>query len=455
MNPGETSTPPGHPAHSHGASAIRTLSLAVLIVLVAAGASAAAPPATDPEASSQARLRRVLARFLPDEASIGSVASGIETEIGGLPAGYFAHPAGVSEVAVRDLLRRNIIANLEEKAALASAAGAASYPLDAGEILSTVAGYEVFKLEVFLRSGVFPKRYFGCFDGKWDTAEYEIRLLRRAHEVVVAVNEYQSLHRRPTRMTDIELLVTYLSEGGVLLFTRDQKLLEPGAGDAIDLYYHLGCDNIGAALSRYPELTRFLDERFSTSLASRVTRPGVGETGEAYTGIARGVDFMTSISAAAIMYLYEKDIAAAKLAAEGAKGVGTGGWPRFELMPFSLDEQFIISSLVFNTGILFSWETVLKIHRLETLDYLHHVSAKATAATGSKARPALPVPSSREEALREVLASGYPVQPTSWQGGYHVLQRYGAFVALQRFSTAFDAQGRWAGTATADGLKAR
>lgn len=32
----------------------------------------------------------------------------------------------------------------------------------------------------------------------------------------------------------------------------------------------------------------------------------------------------------------------------------------------------------------------------------------------------------------------YPEQPTSWNGVYHVLQRYGAYTALKRFTDVFD-----------------
>ena len=35
----------------------------------------------------------------------------------------------------------------------------------------------------------------------------------------------------------------------------------------------------------------------------------------------------------------------------------------------------------------------------------------------------------------------YPEQPTAWLAGYHVLQRYGAYEALQRFTDVFDETG--------------
>jgi hypothetical protein len=47
-----------------------------------------------------------------------------------------------------------------------------------------------------------------------------------------------------------------------------------------------------------------------------------------------------------------------------------------------------------------------------------------------------------KDSLALLLAgSDYPAQPTSWSGAYHVLQRYGAYVALGRFSEVFDERG--------------
>jgi len=44
------------------------------------------------------------------------------------------------------------------------------------------------------------------------------------------------------------------------------------------------------------------------------------------------------------------------------------------------------------------------------------------------------------KAFQQVARDGaYPEQPTSWAAVYHVLQRYGAYVALKRFSNTFDA----------------
>ncbi|MFH1679190.1 MAG: hypothetical protein ABIH26_00945, partial [Candidatus Eisenbacteria bacterium] len=62
---------------------------------------------------------------------------------------------------------------------------------------------------------------------------------------------------------------------------------------------------------------------------------------------------------------------------------------------------------------------------------------------GREWRPLLPVDPSPEEAFRRLAARGYREQPTSWQGAYHVLQRYGAFKALRDLTSLFDDRGNW------------
>lgn len=412
-------------------AAFSMLLTAAFFALPGSGPAAAAPGAPP---SFTGALTRILGPGIPVDRVSRDLDGAIETGA----ASIAGRVPEASRTAIRDVLRHEVAARLDELAALEEP-GPGPFRLSPDEVLAKVAGFEAFKMSAYLTSGVFPKRYFGYFDRRWDTGRHEELLLERAHQVVDAVNAYQAAHDRSTRFTDLELLVTYMSEGGAILFREDRRLLDADAGEAIDLYYHLGCDNIGAALARYPGLVRALDERFSTDLARRVPKPGVSETGEGYLGIVRGVDFMTSISAAAVMYLYEKEIAARKLAGAGADG--EGGWPHADLMAFPLDEQFVITSLVFNTGILFQYQTVRRIRDFETLEYLHQVSARAAAEVGSKARPALPVPVSRDEAFRRLASEGYPHQPTSWQGAYHILQRYGAYVALRRFTTVFDDAG--------------
>ena len=67
----------------------------------------------------------------------------------------------------RDTLQ-TVMANLKAK----------EVKLDAETAKRTVVEYEMFKAESFVTGGVFPKRYFGYFDERHDTAEGLARRLR-------------------------------------------------------------------------------------------------------------------------------------------------------------------------------------------------------------------------------------------------------------------------------------
>ena len=126
------------------------------------------------------------------------------------------------------------------------------------------------------------------------------------------------------------------------------------------------------------------------------------------------------------MWVWEKQIAERKLLASG----------RTSLSKRPLDEQFVIASLVYNSGILFDESTITKIKKLDAGDYVFELSEKTKAKRW-------PLPVRPAVASLKLLLSGgaYPEQPTSWSAVYHVLQRYGGYVGLSRFTSAFDAKG--------------
>jgi len=107
-------------------------------------------------------------------------------------------------------------------------------------------------------------------------------------------------------------------------------------------------------------------------------------------------------------------------------------------MSYPLAEQFIISSLVFNSGILFKNRTVERIRDFDLIDYLYSVSERSANKKGEGWRPPLPVEPSSGQAFERLLKHGYREQPTSWQGAYHILQRYGAYIAIKQFMNVFD-----------------
>ncbi len=182
----------------------------------------------------------------------------------------------------------------------------------------------------------------------------------------------------------------------------------------------------------------------ATKLAATERREGRGATGDRSVGIDRAVGFRESVVASGLMFLYEKEIAGRKL-----RGVSSsrpsGAWPTEDLMALPLLEQFIVTSLVFNTGSLFSRDWTESIRDFRTIQRLHALSEGNAEKKGREWRPALPVDGSPGEAFRRLRERGYPAQLTSWQGAYHVLQRYGAFVALREFTDRFNARGDWTG----------
>jgi hypothetical protein len=82
---------------------------------------------------------------------------------------------------------------------------------------------------------------------------------------------------------------------------------------------------------------------------------------------------------------------------------------------------------------LFEEQTIARIRALDTGDYLYNSSERSKTR-----REPLPVLAPRDSLALLLAGSDYPVQPTSWSGAYHVLQRYGAYVALTRFTDVFD-----------------
>lgn len=423
---------PPRPLFSFLLSTLLALFSTVTMVTVAAGESG--PPD---------RLAVALSWFGPDHRADPVLMEKTARRIGD-GAREIARSIDADSAAVADRLRQSILENLDEKRKL-KAPDLGRFPLTPDEIERTVVGYEIFKMKTYLSSGVFPKRYFGFFDGKWDTAEEEKVLLSLTGEVVEAINERRALDGGEVRLTDLEVLVTYISEGGALFFLGEKSKIQPPDKKSIHLFIDHGCDNIGLAVERYFSLTRYLDERFGTEIAGSGEEEGLNEIGETWHGIGKKVTYRESIVANALMVLFEKENAARKLRSRAAEEGSEGGWRSGRMADYTMREQFILTSLVFNTGSLFSWSWIESIRDFSGLERLHAVSEKNAAKRGSEWRRRLPIDPSSEAAFGRLTEWGYREQPTSWQGAYHILQRYGAFVALQQFTDLFDEEGDWKG----------
>jgi len=318
----------------------------------------------------------------------------------------------VAPVSHGDLLAqltRLVAENLEAKRGL-------GLTYDERRISRQIIDYEVFKLETFVATGVFPKRYFGYLDEQGDTAAYEVRLEAAARKAARACNAWLEQERATFRVTEQEVVVTFLAEGGAILLREDQAQLE-----AIHPVQGIGLDDIASGFEQLGPLVRQVDAEAGTHLGTVVERRDGRKL------LARLFTFEEAVAGTAVMWVWEKRIAERKLVAKG----------RAPLAGRPLDEQFVIASLVYNSGVLFEEKTIQGLRSLQLGDYLADLSVRSKAKY-----PELPVLAPKASLALLIGGGDYPEQPTSWSAVYHVLQRYGAYVALARFTDAFDEQGR-------------
>ncbi len=313
---------------------------------------------------------------------------------------------------LREFVQESISKNLN--AQLSKGEG---YTPSAEVLRRTVIDYEVFRAKTFVSSGVFPKRYFGYFDERWDTADFERSMRRTIIQAVRIANEHLKEAKFEIRVTEMEIAVTFIAEGGALILSNEltpKNRIHPIQG--------VGLDDIAIGFARYPKLIRALDERMQSRLQTIVTQTPQGPR------LNRGMTFHEAILGTLVMWVYEKDLAAKKL------------WrkERRRLAALSPKEQFIFSSLVYNSGLVFSTQRMRMIRDFKSASYLALVSKK-------NARRRWPLAVFKPAAGRRFLVSksSYPLQKTSWSAVYHILQRYGAYEALMRFTDVFDERGAY------------
>lgn len=317
-----------------------------------------------------------------------------------------------SERRLRGFLQESISKNLNVQLAKGN-----GYTLGAEALRRTVIDYEAFKAKTFVSSGVFPKRYFGYFDERWDTAAHERKMRRTIIDAVQVANKYLEEAKFEIRITEAEIAVTFIAEGGALLLAHERV-----RKDRIHPIQGVGLDDIAIGFARYPKLIRRLDERLQSGLQNIVTQTLQGPR------LSRYMTFQEAILGTLVMWVYEKDLAAKKLWKKERK--------RLSKLPPK--EQFIFSSLVYNSGLVFSTRRMRMIRDFKSASYLALVSKK-----NAKRRWPLPVfnPVSGRRFL--LSQSGYPEQKTSWSAVYHILQRYGGYEALMRFTEVFDQRGAY------------
>jgi len=261
-----------------------------LLVVGLAVLCAAASPARAGDSAEGARPE--LGAFLLREADREDAARYLEREV---------RRAFPDDPRLRARAAKSVARNLADKQALPPVNGE-PFTLTCDEVKRTVIDYEIFKLATYLSAGVFPKRYFGYFDERWDTAAHERVLREITHGAVKLINDEQQKKGSATRVSDIEVAVTFIAEGGALLLREHQAQL-----DDVHPVYGVGLDDIATGLRVHQDLAARFDQAFGTGLRQIVLWD---PDGRPY--LARNMRFKEAILGTALMYVYEKDLAARK-----------------------------------------------------------------------------------------------------------------------------------------------
>lgn len=285
-----------------------------------------------------------------------------------------------------------------------------------------IVDFEAFKLQTYATSGVVPKRYFGFLDGELDTAPEERVLRETTRACVEVINVWLAEQGSAMRITDQEVVVTFLAEGGALWL---------GDRDAFHPVIDVGLDDIASGWKDHADLVDALDARLGTTMSGLIhwgprgmnAQQLQGRDGDRVPYLRREMNLQEAIAGTALMWAWEKDIAARKLKAAGEA----------DLNGRSGDAQFIIGSLVYNSG---DPHGPLRWAQIEAFDTAQVVWDKSEA--NATRRWKLPV--LEPSRLFSALAAGaaYPDQGTDWLAMMHILQRYGAYEALERFTEHFD-----------------
>lgn len=299
-------------------------------------------------------------------------------------------------------------------------------------LLSSAVEFEAFRIASFRNSGVAPKRYFGFLDEIGAAGEYEKRLKRVATRAAAMLNAYADRKGLGVTVTPKEIIVTHIAEGAALLLSVNFANV-----DRVHPVSGVGLDDYRRGFKQYPELVSEIDATFNSRLgivADNPERPianaifGAGPVrwAERLFGVV-SMTFEESVLGTSVMYLWEKAITEQKRSEEG----------RPSLNSLSLDEQYVQTSLVYNSGILFSDARVAQIMNFDTAEYLVELSEKSASK-----RPKLPVLNLSDADALLARGEALPSQTTSWSAVYHILQRYGAWVALTKYGNYFFSDGQ-------------
>jgi hypothetical protein len=406
------------------------IALAALAVGCASTNAEPNPPEQEPAVPEEVtprppRLEAALQALVEDPTLADALMAAIDAEATTLAAEIAVEPKP-DRAELRRLLHDRVCDNLERKAVLLGPDGE-PFPLSRDDALRRVVGYEAFKLGAYTSSGVFPKRYFGYFDRRWDTAAHEELMVEVVRGSTAVIRDWLADRGEPWTVNEMEIAVTWVSEGGALILASPTEAARP-----IHPVLGVGLDNIASGTDEMSDLVRRLDAELGTDLAG-VVQWSVGADGGRDPSLARYMTFEESIVGTALMWVWEKKITQRKLLADGREGLQ--GRP--------IDEQFVLGSLVYNSGLVHDAGREKQILAFDGGQRLVDIS-DSNAHRRSRLNVAPPA-----DALAELLSgAGYRRQPTSWLAVYHVLQRYGGYEAMRRFTDVFDEQGAFRERAT-------
>lgn len=220
----------------------------------------------------------------------------------------------------------------------------------------------------------------------------------------------------------MEIAVTWVSEGGALLLLDRQDEL-----DEVHPVLGVGLDDIASGTKELPVLVAALDAAVGSDLGG-IVRWVDRSDGSREPTLTRLMTFEESVVGTALMWVWEKRITQRKLLADGRDG----------LQGRSLPEQFVLGSLVYNSGLVHDAGRQRQIIGFDMAE-----SIAATSDRNAHRRQRLPVRRSADALAGLLAGEPYPDQWTSWLAVYHVLQRFGGYEGLRRFTDVFDDQGRY------------
>jgi hypothetical protein len=342
---------------------------------------------------------------------------------------------GEDPAAVTNLIQNLIARNLLDKIAISTPSN--RFPLTKQQVMRQVADFEIFRLETFIRSGVFPRRYFGYFDEIWDTAKYETRLRKAIHKATKVANDYLEQTGESIRHTEMELAVFYVSEGGAVRMLYFQENIENN-----DPWLHGGLQDLIRYVEALPNLLNQLERVIESDIRSAVSRPA----GRMVEG--RNLYFDEVIVGSALRYTYMKLHAQKRYRERHGLAI--------ERLPFT--EQLIATRSYQEIGPRDSRELLQEMLHDEvfTSDQFRMVQnlegasrLRELALTQAASSEKIVVFGPKENLSRMLKERMYPFQPAEWWGTarhstiYNVLMTYGGMVALTKFSDLFDEAGRF------------